>query len=133
MSSEFPQIRLLQARSIKLDRWSFTTSNIKEYIQGCISVLFSYKIGNVFRSLQGRSSALLSAVFWSENSSNISQLQELVNNFFILFSDPHNVSEELLCCCAALFQRRDVSYHREYRFASTFFAFFIFNIYVHNK
>jgi len=23
------------------------TSNIKEYIQGCISVLFSYKIGNV--------------------------------------------------------------------------------------
>ena len=24
------------------------TSNIKEYIQGCISVLFSYKVGNVF-------------------------------------------------------------------------------------
>ena len=35
------------------------TSNIKEYIQGCISVLFSYKIGNVFWSLQGRSSLCL--------------------------------------------------------------------------
>ena len=35
------------------------TSNIKEYIQGCISVWFSYMVGNVFRSLQGRSSVCL--------------------------------------------------------------------------
>ena len=52
----FLKIRHLLARSIKMRplvmnrlSCSFVTSNIKEYIQGCISVLFSYKIGNVLR------------------------------------------------------------------------------------
>ena len=36
------------------------TSNIKEYIQGCISVWFSYKIGNVKRIPAGQE-ALFSA------------------------------------------------------------------------
>ena len=54
------------ARSIKQDRWSLTTSNIKEYIQGCISVLFSYKIGNVFFEAC-RAGLLISPLFfWGE-------------------------------------------------------------------
>ena len=62
-------------------------SKYKEYIQGCISVLFSYKVGNVFRSLQGRSRFLFGrrAFVLRDNFYNLSQLFASVNNFFNIF------------------------------------------------
>ena len=66
-----------------------SASKYKEYIQGCISVLFSYKVGNVFWRPQGGSPSL-SAVVNVSSSSNITQLQVLVNNFFIFSAGSFN-------------------------------------------
>ena len=63
------------------------TSNIKEYIQGCISVWFSYKIGNVFPKPAGQVFGLCRCRVFvlRDNFLTLSQLHRLVNNFFKKF------------------------------------------------
>ena len=50
----------------------------KEYIQGCISVLFSYKVGNVFRGPAGQVSDCRSRL--SQMSSSDEQLIYLITD-----------------------------------------------------
>ena len=81
-----------------------------------------------FRSLQGRSSSFALVCFLGENSSNISQIHEPVNNFFIFFQAVHQMkSVKIICCCAALFQRRIKYYHMKNALASTFLIIFYFH------
>ena len=71
------------------------TSNIKEYIQGCISVWFSYKVGNVKRG-SCRAGALFQPVtadfslpslsaFLCGNFDIIARCYSAVNDFFNIF------------------------------------------------
>ena len=94
MFSEFPHSLLLQHGLLRSEAAGherctvhWWPSKYKEYIQGCISVLFSYKVGNVFRSLQGRSPFLFCcrAFALRDNFYNLSQLFTSVNNFFKKF------------------------------------------------
>ena len=63
------------------------TSNIKEYIQGCISVLFSYKIGNVFPKPAGQVFGHVVLLFFSSATTSIRyhSSSHLSTTFLIIF------------------------------------------------
>ncbi|MDO5133362.1 MAG: hypothetical protein Q4D81_10345, partial [Eubacteriales bacterium] len=58
-----------------------------EYIQGCISVLFSYSVGNVFRRLPGRP-PFFEPLFFSGESYTTTGIMPLQALFYI-FLFPH--------------------------------------------
>ena len=98
-------------------------------------------------SLQGRSPSCLcrSVLFCATTFDMLSPNRGFVNNIFhFLFGSffrssqfsaafPRRIRQEIFCCPAAVFQQRNVYYHFQNAFASTFLKFLISGQFMQNR